>query len=440
MRVSVTLSFKETPKQIIANELLGGTALHNLLYGGSRSGKTFVLIRALLFRALREPNSRHAALRYRFNHAKQSLVYDTIPKVMEVCYPQLGLAEQYLNKSDWFYTLPNKSELWIGGVDDKERTEKILGNEYSTVYFNECSQIPYSSIVKVRTRLAQKNALKKKFYYDENPPSRGHWSYKEFIEHTTPATREPLPHDDYVSLLMNPGDNLENIDENYMRILNTLPEAERKRFRDGLWGEAVGGAVYGSQMQKLYEQGRITGVPYDPQFPVDTWWDIGSSDYTSIWFTQSVGREIWLIDYIQDCGSGKGPDFYWKALKDKGYNYNSHNLPHDAGNAQFALAGKSISNQFTTIGMVNKVWPKTLSVNTDIAQSRLFLPKCVFDKTKCADGLEAMEAYHYEYDEKTGMYKDDPYHDWSSHGADAFRNLAVHHVIKKAVNLDKLYA
>ena len=149
------MSFKKTSDQDAATDLLISDAGHVLLYGGSRSGKTFLFIYALFFRALK-CKSRHAMLRYRFAHAKQSLVYGTIPEVFRVCFPELGSSDSYLNKSDWFYKLPNGSEVWIGGLDDKERTEKILGNEYSTIYFNECSQIPYSSVLTARTRLAEK--------------------------------------------------------------------------------------------------------------------------------------------------------------------------------------------------------------------------------------------------------------------------------------------
>src|SRR5215213_6676566 len=114
-----------------------------MLYGGSRSGKTFLIVRAIVTRALAH-QSRHACLRYRFNHIKASIVYDTLPKVMALCFP--GVAEHSrLDRSDWFYRLPNGSEIWFGGLDDKDRTEKILGQEYASLFLNECSQIPFNS-------------------------------------------------------------------------------------------------------------------------------------------------------------------------------------------------------------------------------------------------------------------------------------------------------
>lgn len=147
---------------------MGSAATHVMAYGGSRSGKTFGFVRGVLVRAFAH-KSRHAMLRYRFNHIKASIIYDTLPKVMELCFP--GVAEHCrLDKTDWFLTLPNGSEVWFGGLDDKERTEKILGQEYATIYLNECSQIPWASRNMAMTRLAQNTPLRLKAYYDCNPP------------------------------------------------------------------------------------------------------------------------------------------------------------------------------------------------------------------------------------------------------------------------------
>src|SRR5579859_6381325 len=135
-------SFKPTAKQVEALKVLALPATHLMLFGGSRSGKTFIDLRSIATRALAAAGSRHAVLRFRFNHVKASIVHDTFPKMMGICYPDVPYR---LDKTDWFAQLPNKSEIWFGGLDDTARTEKILGQEYATVYFNECSQIPYSS-------------------------------------------------------------------------------------------------------------------------------------------------------------------------------------------------------------------------------------------------------------------------------------------------------
>src|ERR1700761_6474048 len=116
--------FKLTAKQEEANKVLASDATYCCLGGGSRSGKTFLIIRAQVTRRLKAPGSRGAVLRFRFGHVKQSIIHDTFPKVMNLCFPQV---DYELNRSDWFATFPGGSELWFGGLDDKERTEKILG-------------------------------------------------------------------------------------------------------------------------------------------------------------------------------------------------------------------------------------------------------------------------------------------------------------------------
>lgn len=219
-----------------------------MLFGGSRSGKTFVLVRAVCMRAIKAPKSRHAILRFRFNAVKNSIVLDTFPKVMQLCFQGVSYT---LNKTDWYAELSNGSQVWFAGLDDKERTEKILGMEFATIYFNECSQIPYSSIETAITRLAQKveqrpigklpsAILRPRAYYDCNPPSKAHWSYRLFREKRHPDTKESVRKpSDYVSMKINPGDNRENLSDGYLETLQALSARSRRRFLDGEFGEAT---------------------------------------------------------------------------------------------------------------------------------------------------------------------------------------------------------
>ena len=117
-----------------ANNLMDSAAQHVLLRGGSRSGKTTVICRALCIRSLKA-TSTHAVLREKFNHLKHSIIFDTMPKVLDLWFPNIKVG---LNKSDWFHEFPNGSRIVYGGLDDKERAEKILGQEHSTMYLNEC--------------------------------------------------------------------------------------------------------------------------------------------------------------------------------------------------------------------------------------------------------------------------------------------------------------
>src|SRR5262245_9424636 len=112
-----------TPKQKQLRDVLKGPAQHIMAFGGSRSGKTFECVRLMTYRAFRCEGSRHLITRFRFNAAKQSILLDTFPQVMKKAFPDYSYK---INKTDWMVELPSKSEIWIGGLDEKERTEKIL--------------------------------------------------------------------------------------------------------------------------------------------------------------------------------------------------------------------------------------------------------------------------------------------------------------------------
>jgi len=240
-------SFKKTPDQVKATQLLAGPYKWIMLHGGSRSGKTFILIRAMCIRAMKVPGSRHIIFRFRFNHVKQSVFMETLPKVLQVCFPDVPVK---WNKEDYFVTFPNGSEIWISGLDDKDRVEKVLGKEYSTIYFNESSQIPYHSVSMAETRLAQKTELVNKFYFDCNPPTKTHWLYAYFFLKINPETKVPHPKPElYAEMQMNPDGNAENLPDDYIEtVLDGLSDRKKRRFKCGEWLDDVEGALWTRQM------------------------------------------------------------------------------------------------------------------------------------------------------------------------------------------------
>lgn len=246
------MTFALTDKQLEAQNILASDATHIMLFGGSRSGKTFLLVRNVVLRALKAPKSRHAVFRFRFNSVKASVVEDTFPKVMEIAFPGV---EYRINRTDWYATFSNGSQIWFGGLDDKERAEKILGMEFVTIYLNEASQIPYSSRNMAVTRLAQMvtqrvggmadKPLKPRVYYDENPPSKAHWTYRLFVQKVDPETKDPVRVPiDYAWFRINPADNAQNISEGYMATLEGMGARMRKRFLAGEFADATPGALF----------------------------------------------------------------------------------------------------------------------------------------------------------------------------------------------------
>jgi phage terminase large subunit-like protein len=174
---------------------------------------------------------------------------------MRLCFPGI---KYDLNKTDFFAKFENGSEIWFGGLDDKERTEKILGQEYVTIYLNECSQIPQSSREIALTRLAQKvdvvlngeiiGPMRPQFLYDCNPPSKAHWSYKLFILKQDPETKKKLSNgQDYAHFKINPADNQENLTSGYLLTLQGLSARLRKRFLQGDWADATPNQLFSEE-------------------------------------------------------------------------------------------------------------------------------------------------------------------------------------------------
>ena len=267
--MSLIISITETAKQDYYTLHVPGCE-HYFANGilHHNSGKTFLICRAIAIRAMRAAHSRHAIFRYRFNAVKTSVWYDTWPKMMRTCFPDQGYTP---NKTDFFYTFPNKAEVWLSGLDDKDRVEKVLGQEHASIFLNECSQISFDAREMVRTRLAQKVMAKMpgdveaplplRMYYDENPPRKTHWSYRLFIGgvHPQPPNgRLPDFQDNYRHLQMNPIHNLENLSQSYIDELETLSPRQRKRFYEGEFGDQGEGQLWDYE---VFEKYRVTSAP-----------------------------------------------------------------------------------------------------------------------------------------------------------------------------------
>jgi phage terminase large subunit len=194
---------------------------------------------------------------------------------------------------------------------------------------------------------------------------------------------------------------------------------------------SVKGAVYAREMQQAREDGRITRVPYDPTLPVDTDWDLGFADNTSIWFSQSLrSREVRLIDYYEN--SGFGLDHYRKVLQDRPYAYGQHWAPHDIEVRELG-SGNSRLQAARDMGLNFTVGPKVQDIQDGIHAARMLLPRCWFDVAKTDRGIEALRNYRWDYNTKVRDFTTLPVHNWASHAADAFRGLAYRHYVANPV-------
>lgn len=180
------------------------------------------------------------------------------------------------------------------------------------------------------------------------------------------------------------------------------------------------GAIYAKQILAAREDGRITNVPYDPSCEVFTAWDLGFGDATAIWWLQFVGRELRWLEYYENCGEQL--DHYVSIVKSKPYNYKAHYLPHDGGHGN--IRGESVSIQLMQMGLQNEILEREQDINAGIELTRQAMAYSVFDQNKCADGIKALEAYSYKWNEERMTFSKSPLHDWSSNGADAARYAA----------------
>ena len=185
---------------------------------------------------------------------------------------------------------------------------------------------------------------------------------------------------------------------------------------------AILGAYYGKEIAQAERDGRITDVPYDPNIPVYTVWDLGKGANMAIWLFQITLGQIRVIDHIEGAHSDTIPECV-RTLNDRGYSYAADWVPHDAKVKELGT-GRTRVETLQSLKRKPRLIPDH-HVDDGINAARMILSKCVFDRAKCADGLEALRQYKAEYDEKLRTFKNAPRHDWASHSADAFRYLAM---------------
>lgn len=252
-----TCGKSQTPIHSQGASLLGGPCTHVMLYGGSRSGKTFTICRQIIIRALCSPGSTHAIMRKTFNDLRRSIVEQTMPAVLSKCFSPTFADAVRLNQTGWYYELPNGSKIFLGGLADNKQTEKILGQEHATIFLNECSQISYSARIKALSRLAQKafvyypghpmhgGQLRLKMFYDQNPPNTMHWTHDLFEKGIEPEGRNRLKDGfKYTKMRINPMDNLPNLPQEYLDQLDAMPDSQRLRWLLGEYTPAVVGALW----------------------------------------------------------------------------------------------------------------------------------------------------------------------------------------------------
>jgi hypothetical protein len=371
-----------------------------------RCGKTVLCINDLIYRALIDDkeDGRYAYVAPYYAQSK-TIAWDYLVRFSR---PVLAKA----NQSELWVELVNGARIRLFGADNPDA---LRGLYLDGVVLDEYADMKPSIFGAVLRPLL---ADRKGFCTFIGTP-KGHNSFWEMYQ---TATSSP---DWYVKVLRASQTGLLDQAE--------LDDAAKTMTQDQYLQEfecdfesAILGAYYGKEMRALTDAGRITEIEYDPLFPVHTAWDLGYSDDTAIWWYQVVHGEIRLLDYHSS--NGQPVAFYAGIIQareeERGYTYGTHWLPHDA-RAKTLSSNRSVIEQ-----LGDKIPLKTIKITPNlklqdgIQASRLALTRAWFDH-KCNDGIECLRQYQREYDEDKKVFRDKPRHDWTSHGADAFRYLAI---------------
>lgn len=191
---------------------------------------------------------------------------------------------------------------------------------------------------------------------------------------------------------------------------------------EGHTKQVLDGSIYADEIRQMIKEERIGSVPYNPSKPVYTFWDLGHSDKTAIWFVQRAGMEFNVIRYYEN--QLKKMPFYIKYLQDTGYTFEYHALPHDGDDETLSnvTPKKQLQAHKYTVRIIERPSKKFLGINA----ARSVFPLCNFDEVNCADGLQCLKQYCYKVDEETGAFSKEPAHNtpWS-HGADGFQTFAL---------------
>lgn len=423
-----------------------------LLYGGGAGGgKTHVAIYDLL--GLNNPGNGMRAID--FPSYKAILLRRTLKQVQDVINRSKRIfkvwgrgkntgAEPEYNATNKCWTFESGAKIFFGYIAKPGDEENYQGWEYQLICFEELTQWPNSypfTFLHTRLRRVSDAPIKLGMRATCNPGGVGHQWVRAFwqisgdgapnkftipvkinvggTEKIVNQTRQFIP-----SLL---DDNIYLDRVSYAASLNdgTKPEHLVKALRHGRWDIFdARGLIYINEMNYIQTNGHIRNVPYDPRYPVNTFWDLGIADQTAIWCHQRIDFVDYFIKFLS--GESKGLRFYWNLLKQTGYTFGVHFVPHDAGHRKHNQDGivKTIQEIMIDLGMGSVVVvPKTHTLSTAIETTRSILPKCFFDHAGCEEGITALSEYRFPID-SAGNLGTRPVHDRSSHAADGLRQFA----------------
>jgi len=386
-----------------------------------RCGKTVACINDLIKGALTctKPNARFAYIAPLFTQAKD--VAWTYLKHFTATIPGVET-----NESELRVDLPNGARIRLYGADNYDRMRGIY---LDGVVLDEYADMdPRAWAEVIRPALSDRQGWST---FIGTPKGRN--AFFEIMhggETFGGAVNDP----DWFSMTLKASETKLVADEELAAMRKVLTPEQYEQELECSFDAAIVGAYYGREMAALESQKRIMRVPWEPSLPVYTAWDLGLDDATAIWFAQLAGTEVRLIDYYEANNTALS-EVARVIRNEKPYTYGEHYLPHDVQIREM-MTNKSRKESLEALQVRNIVVTPAERVEEGINAARMMLPKCVFDAEQCKRGIEALKQYRREWDDKLKTFRLRPLHDWTSHGADAFRYLAMN--LKPKANAQKL--
>ncbi len=375
----------------------------NVLVLHRRAGKTVMMINHMLRSALMNPlpNSRYAFLSPTFKQGKAT-AWDYIKTYAG------KIPGTKFNESELRCDLPNGARITILGA---ENDQALRGIFLDGCVFDETQSIKPTIFPEIiRPALADRKGW---CVFIGTPKGRNY--FYELYE-------QAKENKDWFSCVFKASDTKILDDEELKAAQEVMSKDLYEQEFECSFQAAITGSYYGHIIESLAKEGRVGDVPYDDNLDVETWWDLGLNDSTSIWFAQRYKGEIRLIDYYEN--SGFGLDHYIDIIDQKGYDYSKHIAPHDIKVRELGNMGKSRLESALELGIAFEVAPK-VSIEDGIEAVRKELTNCWFDKNKCKTAIEYLKAYQKRWDDKNQCFRNKPLHNFASHCADSFRTGIV---------------
>jgi phage terminase large subunit len=366
-----------------------------------RAGKTVACINEILTRAL-ATNKQNARYAYIAPYYKQSktIAWDYLKRYSE----QIRVKS---NEAELWVELFNGSRIYLFGADNPDSLRGLYLDGCVLDEFADMKPSIWGAVI--RPLLTDRKGWA---IFIGTP--KGHNAFYDIW-------READASDDWFSLMLRASTSGLLDPAEIQDARKTMSDDQYEQEFECSFEAAIVGSYYGKLISQAEREGRICSVPYQAGVEVHTFWDVGR-DGLPIWFYQMVGREPRIIDYYEAVDGTLEEAV--KAVKERGYNYGNHVLPHDAAHNSIRT-GTRMADQIKDLGLRNVCTLPNEPREDGIELVKQLIPRLYFDSTKCYQGIEALKNYQRKWDEERKVFSTTPLHNWASHAADALRYLAV---------------